>query len=292
MTSAATPTAPDRVGPAASAAQAQRKKAAAPAPSNGGGGDHASPVDGADAKTETALSRTDSSPPPAGTREPGRRGKQGETRARLIQVTVELVRREGLPALTTSRITRAAGIAQPGFYAHFKNVDELVQTAVMEVLEEMRGKIGDARRRAFARFEEFADVANMNATRMAYADGLDVLLEDQTFAELFLRYRRDPSLLGGMMRQAHAFVRQDITEDMWRNAQRFGFKPEHYVQVSIWAEQVLGLFLSGAEALLDGRYPNRDQVIDSLTLSSYAIMIANVRAAGLGYLLPPIRRSS
>jgi AcrR family transcriptional regulator len=289
MTSPATPTAPERAGPPSG--QAARKRAAPEAPSHGGG-DGASPTDGADAAAEQALSRSDSSPPPAGTREPGRRGKQGETRARLIQVTVELVRREGLPALTTSRITRAAGIAQPGFYAHFKNVDELVQTAVMEVIEEMRGKIGDARRRAFARFEEFADVANMNATRMAYADGLNVFLEDPTFAELFLRYRRDPSLLGGMMRQAHAFVRQDITEDMWRNAQRFGFKPEHYVQVSIWAEQVLGLFLSGAEALLDGRYPNRDQVIDSLTLSSYAIMIANVRAAGLGYLLPPIRRSS
>ena len=180
---------------------------------------------------------SDSTPPPAGGREPGRRGKQGETRARLIQVTIELVRKEGLPALTTSRITRAAGIAQPGFYAHFKNVDELVQTAIMEVLEDMRVKIGDARRRAFARFAEFADVANMNATRMAYADGISVFIEDPTFAELFLRYRRDPSLLGGMMRQAHALVRQDITEDMWRNAQRFGFRPEHYVQVSsrCWA---------------------------------------------------------
>jgi len=58
----------------------------------------------------------------------------------------------------TSGVPRAelsvAGIAQPGFYAHFKNVDELVQTAIMQVLEEMRVKIGDARRRAFARFAE------------------------------------------------------------------------------------------------------------------------------------------
>src|SRR6186997_2192055 len=86
----------------------------------------------------------------SGRREPGRRGKQGETRARLIRVTIDLLRVESLSALTTSRITKAAGIAQPGFYAHFKNVDELVQTAIMEVLEDMRVKIGDARRRAFA----------------------------------------------------------------------------------------------------------------------------------------------
>ena len=223
--------------------------------------------------------------PPLAVREPGRRGKQGETRARLIQVTIELVRAEGLSALTTSRITRAAGIAQPGFYAHFKNVDELVQIAILQVLDEMRIKIGDARRRSFARFEEFAAVANMGATRLAYADGLAVFLEDPTFAELFLRYRRDPSLLGGMMRQAHAMVRQDITEDMWRNAQRFGFKTEHYTQVAIWSEQVLGLFLSAAEALLDHRFANREQVIDALAMSSYAIMVANIRAAGLDNVL-------
>lgn len=264
------------------------RRRAAPAeerrPSNG----HdpgAAPAD-APASDTQASTAADSSVPPPSTREPGRRGKQGETRARLIQVTIELVRQEGLPALTTSRITKAAGIAQPGFYAHFKNVDELVHVAILQVLEEMRIKIGDSRRRAFARFEEYANVVNMKATRMAYADGLDVFLSDPTFAELYLRYRRDPSLLGGLMRQAHALVRQDITEDMWRNAQRFGFRPEHYVQVSMWAEQVLALFLSAAEALLDGRYPSRDQVIESLTLSSYAIMVANVRAAGLDELLP------
>jgi len=252
------------------------------------GHDEVAKLEGPDQAPGDGAPQSDSSPPPSA-REPGRRGKQGETRARLIQVTIELVRTEGLPALTTSRITRAAGIAQPGFYAHFKNVDDLVQIAILEVLEGMRIKIGDARRRAFARFEEYADLANMNATRAAYADGLGVFLEDPTFAELFLRYRRDPSLLGGMMRQAHAFVRQDITEDIWRSAQRFGFRPEHYVQVSMWAEQVLGLFLSAAEALLDKRYPNREQVIDSLTLSSYAIMIANVRSAGLDNLLRPRR---
>ena len=86
---------------------------------------------------QTPIVRMTSELPPS-TREPGRRGKQGETRARLIQVAIELVRTEGLAALTTSRITRAAGIAQPGFYAHFRNVEEVLQTAVMQVIEEMR----------------------------------------------------------------------------------------------------------------------------------------------------------
>jgi AcrR family transcriptional regulator len=220
---------------------------------------------------------------PRSTREPGRRGKQGETRARLIQVTVDLLRQEGLHALTTGRITKAAGIAQPGFYAHFKNIDDLVRTAVSQVVEEMRQKIRAVRRRAFDHLREVRDIANLQATRAVYADTLDVLLSDPGFAELFLRYRRDPSLLGGYMREAATRVREDISEDMWRNAQLVGFSPELQPLVSMWAEQILGLFFAAAEAVLDGRYEGQKElIIDALALSSFAIMRAMLRRAGLG----------
>jgi TetR/AcrR family transcriptional regulator, fatty acid biosynthesis regulator len=227
----------------------------------------------------------DDDQPPGGRREPGRRGKQGETRARLIRVTIELLRGEGLAALTTSRITKAAGIAQPGFYAHFKNVDELVRTAVLEVLEDMRRRSSETRRAAFGRLQHYEDLANIALMRAAYEDGLNLLLGDPTFAELFLRYRRDPSLLGGLMREAIGHVREDIFEDIWRTAQTFGFRSEHYSQVAFWAEQILALYLTAVEALLDGRFDDRNAIIDSITRSSFAIMIANVRAAGLNHLL-------
>src|SRR6187431_2187790 len=101
----------------------------------------------------------------SGRREPGRRGKQGETRARLIRVTIDLLRVESVSALTTSRITKAAGIAQPGFYAHFKNVDELVSTAVLEVLEDMRHKTTETRRAAFERLQRYEELSNIALMR-------------------------------------------------------------------------------------------------------------------------------
>ena len=237
-------------------------------------------------EADTPPSQPESEPPVAGRREPGRRGKQGETRARLIRVTIELLRVEGLAALTTSRITKAAGIAQPGFYAHFKNVDELVSTAVMEVLAEMRRKTTETRRAAFGRLQNYEDLSNIKLMRVAFEQGLDVLLGDPTFAELLLRYRRDPSLLGGLMRQAMTQVREDVTEDIWRTAQSFGFRQEHYKQVTFWSEQVLALYHTAAEALLDGRFDDREAIVDWITQSSFAIMLANVRAAGLTHLLP------
>ena len=218
-------------------------------------------------------------------REPGRRGKQGETRARLIRVAIELLRGEGLSSMTTSRIAKAAGIAQPGFYAHFKNTDELVSTAVLEILEEMRRKTLEARRSAFERLQNYEELSNIALMRQAFEDGLDVLLADPTFAELLLRYRRDPSLLGGLLREAARRTREDLTEDIWTTAQRFGFRAEHYPQVAFWSEQILGLFLTAAEALLDGRYTDRKALVDAITRSSFAIMVANVQAAGLHHLL-------
>jgi AcrR family transcriptional regulator len=237
--------------------------------------DSADPADPQPDNDEHATSR----------REPGRRGKQGETRARLIRVAIELLRGEGLSALTTSRIAKTAGIAQPGFYAHFKNIDELVSTAVLEVLEEMRRKSSATRRSAFERLQTHEDLANIALMRQAFADGLEMLLADPTFAELLLRYRRDPSLLGGLLREAARRVREDLTKDIWTTAQRFGFQAEHYPQVAFWSEQILGLFLTAAEALLDGRYTDRAALIDSITRSSFAIMVANVQAAGLHHLL-------
>jgi AcrR family transcriptional regulator len=212
------------------------------------------------------------------TREPGRRGKQGETRARLIQVTIDLVRREGLSALTTSRITRAAGIAQPGFYAHFRNVDDLLRKAIAQVLGEMRGKIREARRRAFQRIDTVQNAADLTTLRAVFEDGLDVFLSDPAFADLFLRYRRDPSLLGGYMRQAMNGVRADITEDIWQRAQAVGVGTEFFPQIAFWAEQVLALYFAGAEAILDERYDDRDMLLDALARSAWAIMASTIAA--------------
>jgi AcrR family transcriptional regulator len=214
---------------------------------------------------------------PPSTREPGRRGKQGETRARLIQVAIELVRTEGLAALTTSRITRAAGIAQPGFYAHFRNVEEVLQTAVMQVIDEMREKVTAMRRRSFERFRQPEGLSSIDATRAVYQDVIEAFLSEPAFAELLLRYHRDTSPLGATMRRVMDRIRADVTEDMWRNVESAGFGEEHRPFVSLWTDQVLALYFAGAEALLDGRYEDRSVVIDSLARSSFAIMRANLR---------------
>src|SRR5262245_55153825 len=80
-----------------------------------------------------------------------RRGKEGATWAKLVDVTIRLLRFEGVASLTAARITREAGITQPGLYAHFQNVEECVNEAVAQVVGRMREQQSAARRRALER---------------------------------------------------------------------------------------------------------------------------------------------
>src|SRR5690349_984535 len=68
------------------------------------------------------------------------------TRQRLIDAVIEIVRGEGLGSLTTVEITRRAGIAQPGFYKHFRNVDECLEEATRQALDGMRETFNAMRR--------------------------------------------------------------------------------------------------------------------------------------------------
>lgn len=214
---------------------------------------------------------------PPSTREPGRRGKQGETRARLIEVTIDLIRAEGLGALTTGRIANAAGIAQPGFYAHFRNVEDCLRTAISKVTDELRARVIEIRQKAFERFSDPETAGNLQAIRDSYAESYEVLLSEPTFAELLLRYRRDPALLDGYMGDVFDSIRDDLTSDIWMAAEAGGFKEQHKALVQIWGEQTLALFMWGAEAMLDGRHDDREFVLDALAQSSFAIQNAYAR---------------
>src|SRR5262245_23493316 len=60
-----------------------------------------------------------------------RRRRRDETRKALLDAALVLMR-DGEPVTTVS-ITRRAGIAQPGFYVHFANVEQCQRAVLSEV---------------------------------------------------------------------------------------------------------------------------------------------------------------
>jgi hypothetical protein len=68
---------------------------------------------------------------------------------------------------------------------------------------------------------------------------------------------------------------------MWRICKLVGFPDDKRDVVSFWAEQIVALYFAAAEAVLDKRQEDRGKLVEALALSSFAIMRANLRAAGL-----------
>jgi TetR/AcrR family transcriptional regulator of autoinduction and epiphytic fitness len=55
-----------------------------------------------------------------------RQASKEQTRQRLIQAAHKLLLEKGLAGLSMNQITRKAGIAQPSFYNHYANLNELI----------------------------------------------------------------------------------------------------------------------------------------------------------------------
>ena len=66
------------------------------------------------------------------TTEPARsgRGPAPQTRTRIIDATLTLLRADGVASTSISAISRVSGISRPTIYAHFQDVDEVVHAAV------------------------------------------------------------------------------------------------------------------------------------------------------------------
>ena len=69
------------------------------------------------------------------------------TRRRLLDAGLGLLGEEGYENLTTGRIAAAAGVAQPTFYVHFADKDDLLRCLAEEVTSRLREALRQARRK-------------------------------------------------------------------------------------------------------------------------------------------------
>ena len=87
------------------------------------------------------------------------------THARSLRAALEVVRNDGIEALTTRAIARRSGLTQPAIYRHFSGIDELIRELLGEIragfherlLSSSRaGTPADRLRAAMDVFREFA----------------------------------------------------------------------------------------------------------------------------------------
>ncbi len=210
-------------------------------------------------------------PPPRGVAE--RRKPRGQ---KVLDATIAIVRREGVESLTTIRIMEVAGFAQSSFYVHFRNVPECLRAAAEQVAGSIRRFVAEHRRQTSA-----SAAAGLQALVGHYAAVLRLFEEEQEFAELFLRHRRDVSALGEVMRRLHQELRTDLEADLLRTAEAAGLPPAARDRVRLQADFLLAQVLAAGEAILDRRCLDRSQLAEELAQTSLVIamdLIARYRS--------------
>jgi AcrR family transcriptional regulator len=93
--------------------------------------------------------------------------RRAESRARLVAAGTELFAADGLHAVTSARIARAAGLATGTFYLHFADKLSLFRAIVFDALDELRRRqeaaaaphAADADAAQRARIDVFLDFA-------------------------------------------------------------------------------------------------------------------------------------
>ncbi len=205
--------------------------------------------------------------------EPARRqrGTREATRERLLQAAIEIIRKRGVEALSTVRVTEAAGFAQSSFYMHFANVDECLRAAAERLAGEIRAFIADHRRRTHE-----AVIANAATPVAHYGPVLRLFLEQRKFAELLLRHRHDRSPVGKVIRKLIDGVRADLIADSWSYAQSLGVRQQRYDRVALTADLIHAQVMAAGEALLEGRFTDVNLLAAELSANIEATVQASL----------------
>jgi AcrR family transcriptional regulator len=165
------------------------------------------------------------------TRRPRRDGRRDRNRERLVTAAVDLVLREGLAALTPTRITELAGLHKPAFYAHFKSVSDCVAQVVQHIGTTTLTTELEMHREAL-RAVPYDLAAEQRALEATFRHAVDY----RSTYQLMIRQRFDSGPIGTVVRTNIATAVADMTELLWELGLRHGLGAHHLKEVATLAE--------------------------------------------------------
>ncbi len=191
-----------------------------------------------------------------------RKEAKAVTRARLLTAALEVLDEDGEAALTTTEVTRRAGIAQSSFYVHFVDMDDLVHGLVDHLASERRRQTRAARRMAR---RAPGDVEALRDTfRLPLAD----LVSHPRLFGLVVRSRYDRSSpLGEWSRGVLGATRAALVEVLVSWGMPDGTDADRR-RAEMVADGLVALTEMLALGHLEGRYPDLEEVIDVLVAFS------------------------
>jgi len=205
-----------------------------------------------------------------------RREAKAVTRARLLEAALLVLDDVGEGGLTTTSVTRAAGMAQSSFYVHFTDMDDLLHNLVDELSAERR------RRTRAARSRSRHDPEHQDRLRDTFRVPVHAFASDPRLLHLMVRSRSDRSTpLGKWSRRLHEESRAGMVEDLYAVGM-----PNDTERARRTAEMVAEGINTLTECLtlghLEGRYPDVEEIVDVLVAFSDCY-VPLLRRAGSGH---------
>jgi len=180
------------------------------------------------------------------------------TRRRLVEAASKLLAEKGLAGVSGSAVARKAGVAQPTFYVHFKDMDDLLATIASERLGALRSALRAARERLRAG-------EGVEAIRETFRLPLETMVEQGELFRLYMQeYHQPASPMGEQARKLFDELRADLTDDLVRLGIPSSTKSERQ-QLEMMSESMIVQTQALGLAILDGRYSSIEDAVEVLT---------------------------
>jgi AcrR family transcriptional regulator len=191
------------------------------------------------------------------------------TRRRLLEAGARILRESGYGGLSASAVAREAGVAQPTFYVHFADKDDLVRTLAHEKVGALRRPLKEAR-------AQIAAGRGVDAVRETFRLPLQGFLEQPELFRLYVQERHQPSSpFGEHARKLQLELTADLVEDLAGLGAPAG-TPKERERLEMLAEGLISLTETLGIAYLDGRYKDLNAVVDVLTSFAVGVLGALV----------------
>jgi len=187
------------------------------------------------------------------------------TRRRLLESAAKVLAETGYGALSVSAVTRAAGVAQPTFYVHFRDKDDLLRTLADEKLSGLRAKLREARARVRAG-------QGVDAVRDTFRLPLQTFLEQPALFQLYQQELHHPgSPIGEQSRRLRDDLRADLTEDLI-GLGMLTITDGDRGQVEMIAEAMIAQTEALGLGYVEGRYHDVEAIVEVLTRFAVGVL--------------------
>jgi AcrR family transcriptional regulator len=190
-----------------------------------------------------------------------------QTRQRLLDAALDILESGGEAALTTTAITRRAGISQSGFYNYFADMEDMLCHLIGEVERQRREAAASARRAA-------REDGVREAMRESFRETVTRTAAHPNLYRLLLRSRLDPaSRVGEEARLQLATTHAGFMRGLARAGVPAGTERELRA-ASLMADGMIAATEALLVGHLDGRYADVEEILAALMLFAVGVPAA------------------